>query len=364
MARCEIVAALLTGRVIALDASVFVYQFRSAIPEINNRNGENINVLQGLFHLTVSLLQNGIKPVYVFDGKPPELKRAVLEKRAMAAGRSKESVLGGPAPQQLDRDLQTLLTHLGVPFIKAPCEAEATCAALVTSGRAWGAATEDMDILPFGGTRMLRHLKADKKLKVEEYNLPKILDKLNMTKEQFVDLCILLGCDYVEKIKGLGPKTALQMMRKHGSIEGILGAINRQKYDVPPEFHYEEARRLFLDPAVADVRTVPLNWANPDEEGLVRFLTHEKHMKEKRVRGRMEKFRAAVAAGKKRKSRPGSVPGRGGKQRKMNEFYPVTKSGTGARPHPGSSCEVSPPAHPEPGHSRSSEHPTSQALGD
>ncbi|KAJ6624812.1 hypothetical protein lerEdw1_014804 [Lerista edwardsae] len=147
------------GRVMALDISVAIYQFRMAMPPIFNRHGQNLSPLQGLFYRTLHLLENGIKPVFVFDGRPPERKQPVLAKRAAARREVTDPAAGKEASQHLPKqDLETLLSHLGVPYVQAPAEAEATCAALVQSGDAWCTATEDMDALPFGSLRLLRHL--------------------------------------------------------------------------------------------------------------------------------------------------------------------------------------------------------------
>ncbi|XP_077665809.1 flap endonuclease 1-like isoform X3 [Eretmochelys imbricata] len=152
-------------RVIALDASIAIYQFRTAMPKIFNRNGENISHLQGLFYRTLHLLENGIKPVFVFDGRPPDLKQPLLARRAEAARARRdaaESRLAENLQRPLKQDCETLLSYLGVPCVQAPAEAEATCAALVKSGKVWCTATEDMDALPFGSLRLIRHLSAKK----------------------------------------------------------------------------------------------------------------------------------------------------------------------------------------------------------
>ncbi|XP_044309294.1 probable flap endonuclease 1 homolog isoform X3 [Varanus komodoensis] len=223
------------GQVVALDASVVICQFCSAMPKIVNRHGQDISALQGLFYRTLHLLENGIKPVFVFDGKPPDLKQAVLAKRALASGVRKgaaDPAAGDRKQQLLRHDLETLLRYLGVPSVQAPAEAEATCAALVKSGHAWCTATEDLDALPFGSLRLLRHLNT-KSGDLEEIALPEVLQKLRLTQEQFVDLCILLGCDYCGKIHGVGPKKALKLMQQHGSIERILQLTSRQREPGP-----------------------------------------------------------------------------------------------------------------------------------
>jgi flap endonuclease-1 len=71
---------------------------------------------------------------------------------------------------------------------------------------------------------------------------------------QFIDLCILLGCDYMEPIKGIGPKTALKLLREHENIEGVLKHIkdSGKKITVPEVWPYEEARAIFRKPDVVE----------------------------------------------------------------------------------------------------------------
>ncbi|KAM9166014.1 flap endonuclease 1-like isoform 2-T2 [Pangshura tecta] len=292
-------------RVVALDASIAIYQFRTAMPKLFNRNGENISHLQGLFYRTLHLLENGIKPVFVFDGQPPGLKQPLLARRAEAAGARRDAAESRRAenlPRPLKQDCETLLSYLGVPYVQAPAEAEATCAALVKCGKAWCTATEDMDALPFGSLRLIRHLSAKNSCEVEEFSLPGILQKLGMTQEQ---------------IWRLGPKNALKLLQQHGTIEQVLQNIDPQKHPLPVNWDPEGARRLFLQPEVADPGQITLEWRDPDPEGLVRFLAHEKHMNEARVCRRLQRWQDAQP-----KQR---VSGEGGMQRKLGEFFPASK---------------------------------------
>ncbi|OCT73554.1 hypothetical protein XELAEV_18036533mg, partial [Xenopus laevis] len=307
------------GRVLAIDASVAIYQFNSAIPTIQNRYGEDLSVLQGMFYRTVYMLENGIKPVYVFEGQPPALKH----RKENTAGKSNAGHKG-------KNDLETMLKYLGVPYIQATGEAEATCAALVKHGLAWGTVTEDMDALPFGSTRLIRNLKANDGRNVKEYNLPKLLKQLNLSMEQFVELCILLGCDYCEKIKFQGIKKALELMHKHGSIKNIVKTI-KQKNHIPADFCYREAIELFLRPSVTDVSLVQLNWKDPDEEKLIQFLSHEKHLNETKIRTKLEKLRSAQQpkakkTPKKRAAQSSVFDPNDQKQQKMTDFFTTKKS--------------------------------------
>ncbi|XP_039592159.1 probable flap endonuclease 1 homolog [Polypterus senegalus] len=273
---------------IAFDASIVLCQFRKACPDLQNRNGTPLSPLLGIFYRTLHFLENGIKPVFIFDGCPPEQKEGLIAKRAESAG-YRISWPGGVSNQV--QNCQKLLDLLGVPYIQAPSDGEAMCAHLVKTGEVDAVASEDMDTLAFGSSFLIRQLNAKKGSDVIEYCLPKLLEVLNLTQEQFVDLCILLGCDYCEKIRGLGPKKALTLIQQHKSIEDVLLNINREVHPVPVSWKYHEARRIFLNPDVTTAKQQTLHWKEPDEEGLVKFLVHENYVKEERIRKRMEAFR-------------------------------------------------------------------------
>jgi len=163
----------------------------------------------GTFYRTIRLLENGIKPVYVFDGKPPDLKSSELTKRAErredAQKELEKATEAGDAAmiEKFNRRLVKVTKHhneeakellklMGVPYIDAPCEAEAECAALVSAGKVYGAATEDMDALTFGSKVLLRHMTFSeaRKMPVQEFHLDKVLEGLSMTKNEVI-ICYL-----------------------------------------------------------------------------------------------------------------------------------------------------------------------------
>jgi flap endonuclease-1 len=108
----------------------------------------------------------------------------------------------------------------------------------------FAAGTEDMDALTFGSSILLRHLTFSeaRKMPIKEFYLDKVLEGFEMDRDQFVDLCILLGCDYVDKIKGIGPKKAIELVKKHKNIENILENLDLKKYPPPSDWPYTEAR--------------------------------------------------------------------------------------------------------------------------
>merc|ERR1712012_1273705 len=148
---------------------------RSEGAQLTNADGETTSHLMGTFYRTIRMVENGIKPVYVFDGKPPTMKSGELEKRKKkredaeaALAKAKEEGNMEEVDKQNRRlvkvgtnhvnDCKKLLELMGVPYVSAPCEAEAQCAELVKSGKVYAVGTEDMDALTFGSKVLLRHL--------------------------------------------------------------------------------------------------------------------------------------------------------------------------------------------------------------
>ncbi|RLN29021.1 flap endonuclease 1a [Panicum miliaceum] len=301
------------GRKIAVDASMSIYQFlivvgRTGMETLTNEAGEVTSHLQGMFNRTIRLLEAGIKPVYSKrEDATKELTEAVeagdkdaiekLSKRTVKACLKSPWVLCTEefkVTRQHNDDCKRLLRLMGVPVVEAPCEAEAECAALCINDKVYAVASEDMDSLTFGAPRFLRHLMdpSSKKIPVMEFDVAKVLEELELTMDQFIDLCILCGCDYCDSIKGIGGQTALKLIRQHGSIESILENLNKDRYQIPEGWPYQEARRLFKEPNVT-LDIPELKWTAPDEEGLITFLVKDNGFNEDRVTKAIEKIKSA-----------------------------------------------------------------------
>ncbi|XP_073430078.1 flap endonuclease 1 [Dendrobates tinctorius] len=327
------------GRKVAVDASMCIYQFLIAVRQdgnmLQNEEGETTSHLMGMFYRTIRMVEHGIKPVYVFDGKPPQLKSGELAKRSERRAEAEKLLEAAQeageveniekfnkrlvkVTKQHNEECKQLLKLMGIPYVDAPCEAEATCAALVKGGKVYAAATEDMDALTFGTPLLLRHLTASeaKKLPIQEFHLSRALQDIGISQDQFIDLCILLGSDYCETIRGIGPKRAIELIRQHKSIEEVMDNIDLKKYPVPENWLHKEARQLFLEPEVVDVDNVELKWVDPDEEGLVAFMCGEKQFSEDRIRNGAKKLA---------KNRHGSTQGR------LDDFFKVTGSITSSK---------------------------------
>lgn len=314
----------LFGRKVAIDASMCLYQFLIAVrqsdgQQLTNKDGETTSHLLGMFYRTLKLVENGIKPIYVFDGKPPDMKSGELEKRLAKREEAQKQVddLKEEATvvefvkylkrtvkvtREQNEDAKKLLKLMGIPYFEAPCESEAQCAQLVKEGKAFCVGSEDMDTLCYGPNFLLRHLtfSESRKIPIEQIDYSKVLEGLEMDPKTFIELCILLGCDYCETIKGVGPATALKLIKKHGSIKNIVEFLAKNKtlkYTVPEKWEYKKAIDLFSNPTVTTNTDADLVSTEPDLEGLIDFMVVEKGFSEERVKGGVEKLRKALKSG-------------------------------------------------------------------
>lgn len=206
----------LSEKFVIIDASLFIHQLAQVgFTRDIKVNSTYINHIQGLFHRTAFLLRNNIYPVYVFDGAPPKLKEATLVERRLT-NKDKPRVTA-----EMYTECIKVLTLMGVQVVFAPSEAEAQCALLNRQYPNTYVATEDIDAVVFGATAMIRGLDSRAKSVTLIQNVPA---NLQLSMQQFIDLAILLGTDYTDKIKGMGPKTALALIRSFNNIEGILAS--------------------------------------------------------------------------------------------------------------------------------------------
>lgn len=303
-----------------------LYQFLIAVrqadgQQLTNEDGETTSHLLGMFYRTIRMVENGIKPVYVFDGKPPVLKGGELEKRLLRreeAEREQEKIKETGTVEEIMKyekrqvrvsrdqndEAKKLLELMGIPFVNAPCEAEAQCAALARDGKVFAAALEDMDTLCYQPPFLLRHLTfaEARKMPIDQIEYGKVMEGLGMSQETFIDLCILLGCDYCETIRGVGPVTAFKLMKEHGSLDALVKYIEdhpekMSKYKVPENWPYKEARELFHHPEIANSDDISLKWTEPNLDGLIEYMVKQKGFSEDRIRSGAEKLKKGLKGG-------------------------------------------------------------------
>lgn len=314
----QIALSDLSGRSIAIDAYNALYQFLAIIRQpdgtpLRDRTGKITSHLSGLLYRTTNLVEMGMKVVYVFDGVPPALKEVEIKRRvkvkreaivkyekALQEGRIEEARTYAQATSRLkdymEQDSKRLLTLMGVPWIQAPSEGEAQAAYLAKKGDTNYCASQDYDSLLFGAPLLVRNLTVSGRRKLpgkqvyidvipEIVELNQVLEKLGITQEQLVDIGILIGTDFnPEGVKGIGPKTALNLIKQHASLENALPHIKTAKFPVEPQ----RIREIFLNPRITD--NYQLNWKEPDFEGAMDFLCHERDFSEDRVQKALEKM--------------------------------------------------------------------------
>src|SRR5262245_8143647 len=271
----------LRGRLLAVDGPAELYQFLALIrlrdgTPLKDSSGRITSHLNGLFYRTTRLIaDHRMELVFVFDGKPPALKAAEIERRRsikqrydaehaqaivegdLAKAYSKATMTSRPSRDMVG-GARELLRLMGIPVIQAPSEGEAQAAHMASRGDVWAAASKDYDCLLFGTPRLLRFLTISGKeflpsKGVSRPIVPEVIDTGSMlaeygiTRQQLVDAALLVGTDFNEGVKGIGPKKALKLVQECGSIEHM-----------PPEIrdaagpHIEEIRQVFLSPAVVD----------------------------------------------------------------------------------------------------------------
>ncbi|MCD6381346.1 MAG: flap endonuclease-1 [Candidatus Odinarchaeota archaeon] len=268
----------LSGKVIAVDAMNALYQFLAIIRQpdgtpLKDRKGRTTSHLSGLFYRTINLIEQGMDLIYIFDGEPPKLKEETIKKRveireearekwelALQMGEIEEArkyaqMALSMSSEDVD-ECKALLKAMGVPYLQAPSEGEAQAAYVVMRGDAWASASQDYDSLLFGSPRLVRNLtlrrrrklpgrEAFKEVSMELIVLDDVLKGLNLSREQLVDIAILIGTDYNEGIKGIGPKKALALIKEYGSIEKI-----RPLKALIEKIPVDDIREIFLNPKV------------------------------------------------------------------------------------------------------------------
>ena len=310
-----------SSKIVAIDAYNAIYQFLSIIrgPDglpLTDYSGKVTSHISGLFYRNVNFVSIGIKPVYVFDGRPPSLKTAEIEKRkqikkdatikyekALSEGKYEEarkyaqqtSVLR----DEMVEDSKKLLDLFGIPHIQAPSEGEATAAHLTITGKAYASASQDFDSLLFGAKKLVRNFTNSGKRKLPNRNTtilvePELIDlnktllALGVTREQLIDIGILIGTDYnPDGFERIGPKTALKVIKDHGKLEDAP-----QIQDKLDEIDYIKLRQMFLNPKVADVGEI--NFGNIDYSGIVNYLTKERNFSQERVETSLNRLKKSL----------------------------------------------------------------------
>jgi flap endonuclease-1 len=292
----------LKGRKLALDAYNMLYQFLATIRQpdgrvFTNANGVVTSHLVGLLYRTSSLLENGILPVYVFDGKPSELKAATLRGRAMVKAKAaeewekaleagdlelakKKAAGTSRVTEEMVRDARDMLEAMGVPWVQALSEGEAQASYMASKGEVWAVASEDYDTLLFGAPRLIKGLAALKSSSgspgvVRMLETAEVLRELAISQEELVLLGMLMGTDFNEGFEGIGPKKALKMVSEHVGYEATLAKVGGDPVLL------NQVRELFATPPHSDDYSI--KWKKPDLPRLEKILVDSQGFDASRV---------------------------------------------------------------------------------
>lgn len=310
-----------SSKIIAVDAYNAIYQFLASIRgpdglQLSDSEGRITSHLSGLLYRNINFLSLGIKPVYVFDGKPPSLKTAEIERRkqikkdatvkyekAIAEGNMEDARKFAQQTTSMKdgmvKESKQILSYFGIPYIDAPSEGEATAAHLTNTGQAYASASQDFDSILCGAKRLIRNFTNSGRRKIPNRNTyveiepeiietQKTLDSLGITRKQLVDVGILIGTDFNPNgFDRIGPKTALKMIKQHLRLEDIP-----QIQEQLQEIDYEQIRKIFLEPIVADVDEIV--FGNVDYEGMTNYLVKERSFSEDRIQSSLNRLKKAL----------------------------------------------------------------------
>jgi flap endonuclease-1 len=300
-------------RVVALDGYNILHQFLSSIRQrdgtpLKDSQGRITSHLSGLFYRTANMVAAKIRPVYVFDGTPHPFKartiqqrrqrkeqaerewKEALEKGDLEKAKSKAQQTSRVTAEIIEQSIQ-LLEALGIPYIQAPSEGEAQASYMVRKGDAFAVGSQDFDCLLFGAPVLVRNLTSSEKRKLpnkqayttvhpERIRLEPGLQKLGISREQLVDIAILIGTDFNDGVKGYGPKKSLKLLLEKGTIENAFSSIP----EVERNFTFDEiaiVRKIFLEPTVT--KEYSLQWSKPDPSAVIRLLCDEHQFSKDRI---------------------------------------------------------------------------------
>ena len=318
----EISISDLRHKILAVDSMNLLYQFLTTIRSADGRvltdsQGHVTSHLIGLFNRTTALMEGGLRLAFVFDGQSPAIKKKTWEKRTEikqeAAWKLQEAEEAGNIgdmrkfasrtavlSKEMIDDAQQLLTALGLPLIQAPSEGEAQTAYMARKGDVYASVSQDYDNLIFGCPTLIRNVSIAGKrkktgtlgyqtVKPELISLKEVLQHLNLTLEQLQVLAILIGTDYNPGgVKGIGPKTALNLVHEYGS--DFTALFTKVEWDAHyPELSWKEVLETIQNISVTD--DYELSWQAVDEHRVLKLLVEKHNFLEERVRSKLETLR-------------------------------------------------------------------------
>jgi flap endonuclease-1 len=310
------------GKTVAVDTMLIIYKFMIGMlnsgGQLKRSDGKVTTHLNGFMYKIKNMLQAGILPVFVIDGKSPSIKKNTIKKRQDIRDRAQTKLYEleeveylteteGLQKIQLEkkvyrptkeviRDVKYLITLFGLPLIQAKEEADPQCAALNIANKVDCVISDDMDTLFFGAPRIAKNFSTKKKFTI--IDLKTVLIKFKFTYDQFVEFGILLGCDYCSRtISGLKGVMAFKKYKQYGSIENLIKGLGEENahreadnkkplYNIPEEFknNWRNVKEYYLTTDVYDPETsIDIKWNKPDYEGIFNFLVRDNQFNKNKV---------------------------------------------------------------------------------
>ena len=303
----EITFDELKNKKIAIDASQMLYQFLSSIRQkdgtpLMDMEGRTTSHLVGLSSRIPNLMNKGLKLCFVFDGKPPKQKKEELElrykRKTEAKARLEQAKEEGDEDsikkytqqsisvyKEMADESKEFIKALGLPVIQAPSEAEAQAAFMAEKKDMDYVASSDYDALLYGAPKMLRNLTLASRRKLpsgtyisitpEVISLSDTLNSLGITRDQLIVLSILVGTDFNPSgVKGIGPKTALRLVKEHKDFDEIFK-------EVKADFNWKKVYAIFKSMPI--MKEYQLKWTSPDQDKIRKILVDNHDFNEERV---------------------------------------------------------------------------------
>ena len=300
----------LSGKRVAVDASLIIYQQLLSNPRgqlFKTSQGQITNHITGLFYKIMGYISLDITLIFIFDGKPPTNKQQCIQERKQKSNKAKELSMKATTLEEKYKhekasiritrnmidDIKHLLNLMGVAYIHPDGEGEAYASELCRIGYVDYVLSEDMDSMVYGCPRLIRKC-VDRSMKrkdiVSIFHYDKLINDIQLTKDQFIEFCILCGCDYCDSPPRIGPITALKLIKTHGNIETI---IQLPRYSFPDNYHelFQDAKknfRIFYNQL--DTTRIPIHLSERDIPELTNYLINTIEMSPKRVQNALKKY--------------------------------------------------------------------------
>jgi len=308
------------GKRVGVDSFLLAFQFLTTIRDrsptgdggpLKADNGKVVAHLMGFLSRASLMLSKGVNPVFIFDGKHPELKddeisarrarreqaeidwKAALDAGDFATAQKMAQRCVKYTPEMVEESIE-MLSLMGIPAFRAKAEGEAQAAVMAANGQLDAVATQDWDALLYGAPIVIRNFSSDgskrmgRIVRAQRIDLALLLSEHELSRDQLIDLAIMIGTDFHPGIKGIGPKTGLKLIKEYGDIESICSAKDK---DIPERL--EEIREIFRNHPVVEIADSDLVQGAVDVEGLKKFLVEDRQFSQKRFDNAMELLEGA-----------------------------------------------------------------------